>query len=357
MVAVANDARSYLISITVAASAPELPARLANALAIEYLNTRTLQRLRDNEGAARTTLSELLTTYGDRFPSVMQAKAALGIAQARLKEHELASSDDANLLIAPPGQSLTWAEPIGIPASPNPVSHLGIELVGSLIAGVAAVILLERRDQGFRGELAVPAATGIPCVGIIPRREDDASSDRRMERREAIRSLCLSIGLTGAIERPMVVMITSAVPRHSKSDFIRKLASALADDGQRVLLIDASASSHSGSATTLDDVLGDPERMQEFIDEQSEQSISELSRVSGLNGLLRARSVLATRLRRVGNERVDVLTWKRLETHGDLPLRPALAQSGLAMQTSRRCAPPEKSLTCSTRSKSVPSAH
>ena len=287
---VTNDTRSYLITISIVSHSPEWSAKLANAIAVEYLNDRVIQRLRVTEASARGALADARATYGEKHPSVIQARAQLAAAEMRVAEQEkIGSGGDPDELRTAPGQSFLKAEPVWLSAGPNPIAFLGIGLVGSLIAGIGLALLLERRDTGFRTELGIPASIGVPCVGMIPRKTDAVPGkgilrDRGMEQREAFRSLCLTAGLAGREAGCRVIMITSALPAQSKADFVKGLACSLMEEGQRVLVIDASPSSHVGTRTSLDDVLGNSELMQQFLVAQSNLPMSELRRKSGLNG-------------------------------------------------------------------------
>lgn len=281
---VTNDNRSYLINISIMSNSPEWSAKLANAFAVEYLNDRVIQRLREAEAGARGALGDARATYGEKHPSVIQANAQLAAAEARTREQEKLGAERPDELRPAPGQSFLKAEPVWIPAGPNSVAFLAIGLLGSLLAAIGLALLLERRDTGFRTEIGVPAEIGVRCVGMIPRNTDGIPIDRGMEQREAFRSLCLTAGLAGRSAGCSVVMITSALPGQGKPDFVRGLSCSLMEEGQRVLVIDASHSSHVGSTISLDDVLGNSELMQQFLTGQSNQPISELRRKSGLNG-------------------------------------------------------------------------
>ena len=284
--AVSNDARSYLINISVTSGSPVEAARLANAFAVEYLNDRVIQRLRAAEGAARNTLSDAVVTYGDRHPVVAQARANLASAEHRLNEQQRlsASAVDPDELMALAGQGLTKAEPVALPSGPNPVAILGAGIVASLAVGAALILLLERRDTGFRTEHGVSAATGVRCMGMIPATPKRASAQQLADQRESLRSLCVATGLAGQSPASFVVMVTCALPAESKSNLVEKLARSLSEEGRRVLIVDTTPSSHMGAGPSIDDVLGHPELIHQILAEQEEQPIAELRRSSGLNG-------------------------------------------------------------------------
>jgi len=312
---VTNDSRSYIINITITSNSPVESARLANAFAVEYLNDRVMQRLRASEASARSALADAVVIYGDKHPSLIQARANLAAALERMSAQErlAAVAEGPDQLTPALGQGFTKAEPIAIPSGPNASAIFGIGMIGSLLAGIAFVVLLERRDTGFRTELSVPAETGVRCVGMIPRDADRKSPDRKIEQREALRSLCLAVGLAGQGSSCRVVMVTSVLPHAGKSSVVEGLAGSLEEDGRRVLIVDTTPSSHMGAGTSIDDLLGDPELIRLFLSEQSHQSTSVLRRASGLNGALNPFASFASVEKNLGQlltearERYDVI--------------------------------------------------
>jgi hypothetical protein len=257
---------------------------LANGFAVEYLNGRIVQRLREAAAGARGTLAELRAEFGEMHPSVVRARTQLALSELRVDEQEKLVAERPNELIPLPGQTLSRAVPVWIPSGPNTTAILGLGLLGSLVAGVALALLMQRRDTGFHSEIGVMGGTGVRCVGMIPRSADGISADRRMERREAFRSLCLTTGLAEQAAVSRVVMVTSALPGQDNSGFIKGLADSLVENGRRVLIIDASPSSHAGNATNLDEVLENVDTLRQFLAEQADQPITELRRSAGLNG-------------------------------------------------------------------------
>jgi capsular polysaccharide biosynthesis protein len=280
---VTNDPRSYLINVTIVSNSPDWSATLANAFATEYLQHRIIQQLRQVEARARAALQAAGAFYGEKHPNVIQAKTQLEGAEARLREQEGLSSDR---ITPPPGYSYLKAEPVWLPSGPNPVALLGMGVFGSLLAGVGLALLLERSNRTLRTERSVAVETGIRCVGMIPKRTDRASADRKLEQREAFRSLCLALGLAGqrAGGAP-ILMISSALPANSTTGFVRGLAASLKEDGKRVLIIDLAEQSAAGKGISLDDVVHNPALIREFVNEEQDQPVSELRRNSGLNGV------------------------------------------------------------------------
>ena len=280
---VTNDPRSYLINVSIVSNSPEWSATLANAFATEYLQYRIMQQLRQAEVRARAALQGASAFYGEKHPNFIQAKSQLEAAEAHIREQEALSSDQ---IAPPPGHSFMKAEPVWLPSGPNPVALLGMGTMGSLLAGLALALLLERSNTSLRTERGVAAETGVRCVGMIPKRADRGSADRKLEQREAFRSLCLTLGLAGQrVADPHILMISSALPTKGKMGFVRGLAATLKEDGKRVLIIDmVEPSPVAGKSITLDDVVYNPALIREFLTEQEDQPISELRRKAGPKG-------------------------------------------------------------------------
>ncbi len=193
-VKITNDNRAYLINIAVPSHSPEWSAKLANAFATEYLIYRSLQFLQSQEANARGALQDARAIFGEKHPTVIQAKAQLEAVQARIRAEEGKSYDEVN---APPGTSFLAAEPIWIPSGPNPIALVGMSLVGAMLLGIGGALFLERRNTSLRTERSVAGETGIRCVGMIPLYSDRNSAERKLEQSEAFRSLCLTVGAGG----------------------------------------------------------------------------------------------------------------------------------------------------------------
>ena len=127
---------------------------------------------------------------------------------------------------------------------------LGV-LVG-LLLGLAAAFFLEYLDQTIKTAADVERVMGIPVLGQIP---DEAGVLKGTGRRggitilsrlppdepmaEAFRALRTNVTFVGA-ERPLqLISVTSPGPGEGKSTTAANLAVALAQSGQRTLLVDA----------------------------------------------------------------------------------------------------------------------
>lgn len=84
--AVSYIPRSYLIQVSYTAPTREGAAAVANAVSGEFVRSEHRKRLLERAAAAAGALASLSTTYGDRHPHMVRAKADLEAAQASLSE-------------------------------------------------------------------------------------------------------------------------------------------------------------------------------------------------------------------------------------------------------------------------------
>jgi uncharacterized protein involved in exopolysaccharide biosynthesis len=140
-VTVTNEPRSYLISIAFTTGASKQAARLANAVALEYLRGQTLQQTADAQAAAERELAQLSSIYGVRHPSYILARTRLEDLQARLSAlRDGSSAEDAAKLVM--GQSFVAAEEVMVPSGPNIIIVLGLSGGAALALGIWLALLL-----------------------------------------------------------------------------------------------------------------------------------------------------------------------------------------------------------------------
>jgi uncharacterized protein involved in exopolysaccharide biosynthesis len=155
---VTNDTRSYLISVSFTAASPEMAANVANAFALEYLRTKTEQRLADAVTAASRELARQSAIYGERHPSISQAKMELESARLRLQAAvngpEVAAPEIA------PDDGITLAEPNPTPSSPKGLVILGLAFVSAVVSGMGLAVWLDRRKAGRHRRDDLLARTG-----------------------------------------------------------------------------------------------------------------------------------------------------------------------------------------------------
>ncbi|MCL5105322.1 MAG: polysaccharide biosynthesis tyrosine autokinase [Armatimonadetes bacterium] len=140
---------------------------------------------------------------------------------------------------------ITTAHVSRTPATPDRRKNAILFFVLAVMAAMAAAFLADRRDDRVRDAEVFTQLVGSQPLSIIPNRKraDGAelgvkSTHRNAEFIEAFRILRNNI-FFAAVERPInLLAITSPGPGEGKSLVSANLASAVAADGRRVLLVD-----------------------------------------------------------------------------------------------------------------------
>jgi uncharacterized protein involved in exopolysaccharide biosynthesis len=153
-ITVTSETRSYLISVAATARDPERAARLANAVALEYLRGQMLQQLADTQTVAEGELTELSSIYGVRHPSYVLARTRLDTLQNRLTTLRNGPPDDDTIRFVT-GQSFVAAEKTLFPSGPRIILILGLTAGAALGAGIWLALRLALRRQPRPDKLAI----------------------------------------------------------------------------------------------------------------------------------------------------------------------------------------------------------
>jgi len=177
-----------------------------------------------------------------------------------LYEDLLKKMKEANITAGLKSNNIRIVDPAEVPTvpiSPNVPRSFAVAFMGSLTLGIGLAFLLESLDKTIRNAEQVQFVAGLPALGVLPM----ASFSRKqkimgeLEQRqsiglvaysrpksqiaEAYRALGTSI-LLSSLDRPhKVVMVTSALPEEGKTTTAVNSAIVLAQQGGKVLLIDA----------------------------------------------------------------------------------------------------------------------
>ena len=148
----------------------------------------------------------------------------------------------------PDSRIIAHAEPPVTPSWPKKQLILLVASLGALLLGCAFVLFLERVNSAVRTESDVEESTGLRVVGVIPsmgRRRSGASLTRMIVKHpsshfaEAMRSVHTSLLMDPSGVPPKSILFTSAYPGEGKSTVAACFARAVADQGLRVVIIDA----------------------------------------------------------------------------------------------------------------------
>jgi Mrp family chromosome partitioning ATPase len=245
--------RSYVMSVSFTAKAPEQAALIANTFVDEYFKVKASQSLLKREETAREQVVSLSSVYGTKHPALMAAKANLDSIEQERTRIESGSAADQHSII---GASFLPAQVNPIPSSPKGLLTLGISFIASLLCGVGLAYWMDRKNGDFGTPTEVAALTSLPCLGVLPAPRGNAS-DQDFE--SAMHAIGVDTGILGPDESCKVVMIASALEDDGASDLTTALFGFLRSHGYRVLCIDPRQAQKEENAHSLKGVLNDSE--------------------------------------------------------------------------------------------------
>ena len=136
-----------------------------------------------------------------------------------------------------------------IPSSSSPLRLALLGLVGSSAAGFGLALLRDKTDRKLRNAKEVSQALKINFLGSIPHLSEKEREKRRfheyLKRKrasrfaESFRSIYTKLMITTESELPpKVILVTSTIPNEGKTTFATSLATMLALDEKKTLLLD-----------------------------------------------------------------------------------------------------------------------
>ena len=132
------------------------------------------------------------------------------------------------------------------PVKPRKLLILALAIIGGFVIGSALVAGLTMADSRIRGVNQVEELLGLPVLTSIPRskrkhldRAPVVWADPGSHEAESIRSLRTALSFLGPAKDFKTILFTSATPGEGKTYCSLNCAAALAQLGQRTLLIDA----------------------------------------------------------------------------------------------------------------------
>jgi len=234
-----------------AAGVSDAPA-LSGTEEVEYQHLRAeAARLDSKVQALEKARDEMLGDGGVRSEALSRYKrlqSELEIDQQMLSV--LLTRRNESLLTAADKQSgayvLDYAVAPLYPAGPSRRKYLALGWAAALAAGVAVGLLRELLDRRMRDPDAIAKALGVQTIGLIPQIDDrktvpehQAGRARQSPAAEGYRNLRTSILFAMREQKLHSLLLTSAVAGEGKTTTCVNLASAFAQMGRRVILIDA----------------------------------------------------------------------------------------------------------------------
>ncbi len=236
-------------------------AELSQELQAEHTRLRSITELFRSDGASDAEIAEMearLALVEDELRSRTRAQLALAKMQRTL-DADLARFDafterrnrlESQLdVLAPAARLITRANVPTSPAKPNRTLILLLGFAAGAIVGLLGAVLRELLDRRVWTGTQVERATGLRTLTYLPRiRQKTLASSEEFQRfltvqkrspvHEAVRGLITVVNNMPRTEECLVVALTSPIPNEGKSTLATALGATIAQEQQRVLVID-----------------------------------------------------------------------------------------------------------------------
>jgi succinoglycan biosynthesis transport protein ExoP len=222
-------------TVSATTTSPERSALIANAYGIAYINFR--------REAVRAQLQNAIEIAEEELANMSPGERD-GPAGAGLEEqlHKLR----LNQAIQTGGAELVQkAEPPTSPSSPNTKRNVIFGVILGALLGFALAALLEKIDRRVRSVEEFEELYELPLVGRIPRSRALGSADSagalgsQTIEGEAFRIVRANLRYFGVDEDLHTILIVSPEQGDGKSTVARRLAMAMAEMGDEVVLVEA----------------------------------------------------------------------------------------------------------------------
>jgi succinoglycan biosynthesis transport protein ExoP len=140
------------------------------------------------------------------------------------------------------------ARPGDAPIRPDKKRIMGMGLILGLVLGIGLAFGLDLLDQRIHSTEEVSALLGVPVLGLVPNISNQESPSVRGRKvlleptsdvSEAYRTIRTAVYFAARDEKTKKLLVTSPAPGDGKTTSASNLAIAMAQAGQRVLLVDA----------------------------------------------------------------------------------------------------------------------
>jgi capsular exopolysaccharide synthesis family protein len=287
-VAIAPVPRSRLVYIKVDFYDPRLAANIANTIAAVYIEQNlsnqlfiskdVLNALQNDKGSGSRALYESLPAvvnnvliqdlkrevvklqsqlaeasgrYTPKHPQVVSLAANLNNLQNQLRSEtdkiiQSLKIDLSGQLMGNNIRLIDAAVPPLNPIKPRKAFNMLLALIGGLVLGLFGAALVEFIDQTIRTQEDVESKLGLPFLGIVPltRQIKDQSAYNHLLLQEhsliseSIRNLRTMVDFAEVGKKNKSLIVTSTVQGEGKSYVAANLAVAVAQAGEKVLIVD-----------------------------------------------------------------------------------------------------------------------
>ena len=215
------------------------------------VNNVLIQQLKQEAARLQAQLAEASGHYTTKHPQVVALTANLNALQGQIKEEtdkviQSLKIDLSGQLVGNNIRLIDAAVPPLSPIKPRKMFNMLLSLIGGLVLGLFAAVLVEFIDQTVRTQEDVENKLGLPFLGVVPLtpfpKKQVAYNHLLLQEHsliaESIRNLRTMVDFAEVAQKSKSFMVTSSVQGEGKSYVAANLAVAIAQTGEKVLLID-----------------------------------------------------------------------------------------------------------------------
>jgi capsular exopolysaccharide synthesis family protein len=207
------------------------------------------ERVTQQINTLETDIQNLNRQLGD----YLSAKDELADLNVQLKEINDQLDQIANYTAQKDQTNLQWdfhASASPIPTFPKLSATMSISIILGLALSLGIAFLRETLDTTVRSPRDITRVGNLPLLGIIPHQDDDPQSaggrlpmvifeSPQSMIAEQLRQVRTRLQHAASLDTTRTILITSPSPNDGKSTIAANLASGLALNGRRILLVDA----------------------------------------------------------------------------------------------------------------------
>ncbi len=215
------------------------------------VNNTLIMDLKRESAKLQSQVAEASGRYTPKHPQVLALTANLAAVQGQIKEEtdkviQSLKIDLSGQLMGNNIRLIDAAMPPQTPIKPRKTFNMLLALIGGMVLGLFAAVLVEFIDQTVRTQEDVENKLGLPFLGIVPmtRQVKEQTSYNHLILQEhsliseSIRNLRTMVDFAEVGSKSKSVIISSSVQGEGKSYVAGNLAVAIAQAGEKVLIVD-----------------------------------------------------------------------------------------------------------------------
>lgn len=215
------------------------------------VNNVLIQQLKQEAAHLEAQVAEASSRYTPKHPQVLAMTANLQTlrTQIRTETDKIIQSlkiDLSGQLMGNNIRLIDAAVPPLAPVRPRKLFNMLLAAIGGLALGLFAAVLVEFIDQTVRTQEDVENKTGLPFLGLVPftgqTKNQTVYNHLLLQEHslisESIRNLRTMVDFAEVGGKSKALIVTSSVRGEGKTYITSNLAAAIAQAGEKVLLVD-----------------------------------------------------------------------------------------------------------------------